>query len=96
MPSGECTVLGPASLWGHYALIYDDFFCRFAGRSSPTIVHWIGSINAIKCLFYYATIAIVHWIGSINAIKYLFYYATIAYHVGLNAVLGLPHPGPTS
>ena len=25
-----------------------------------------------------------------------FYYATIAYHVGLNAVLGLPHPGPTS
>ena len=26
----------------------------------------------------------------------LFYYATIAYHVGLNAVLGLPHPGPTS
>ena len=22
-----------------------------------------------------------------------FYYATIAYHVGLNAVLGLPHPG---
>ena len=29
-------------------------------------------------------------------IKTLFYYATIAYHVGLNAVLGLPHPGPTS
>ena len=26
----------------------------------------------------------------------IFYYATIAYHVGLNAVLGLPHPGPTS
>ena len=25
-----------------------------------------------------------------------FYYATIAYHVGLNAVLGLPYPGPTS
>ena len=25
-----------------------------------------------------------------------FYYTTIAYHVGLNAVLGLPHPGPTS
>ena len=25
-----------------------------------------------------------------------FYYATIAYHVGLNADLGLPHPGPTS
>ena len=25
-----------------------------------------------------------------------FYYATIAYHVGLNVVLGLPHPGPTS
>ena len=25
-----------------------------------------------------------------------FYYATIAYHVGLNAVPGLPHPGPTS
>ena len=25
-----------------------------------------------------------------------FYYATIAYHVGLDAVLGLPHPGPTS
>ena len=28
--------------------------------------------------------------------KLSFYYATIAYHVGLNAVLGLPHPGPTS
>ena len=28
--------------------------------------------------------------------KIEFYYATIAYHVGLNAVLGLPHPGPTS
>ena len=28
--------------------------------------------------------------------KRLFYYATIAYHVGLNAVLGLPHLGPTS
>ena len=27
---------------------------------------------------------------------FIFYYATIAYHVGLNAVLGLPHPGPTS
>ena len=27
---------------------------------------------------------------------YCFYYATIAYHVGLNADLGLPHPGPTS
>ena len=26
----------------------------------------------------------------------IFYYATIAYHVGLNAVLGLPHPGPMS
>ena len=32
----------------------------------------------------------------INAVILLFYYATIAYHVGLNAVLGLPHPGPTS
>ena len=31
----------------------------------------------------------------INAVILLFYYATIAYHVGLNAVLGLPHPGPT-
>ena len=31
-----------------------------------------------------------------KAYKYTFYYATIAYHVGLNADLGLPHPGPTS
>ena len=30
------------------------------------------------------------------ALHTTFYYATIAYHVGLNAVLGLPHPGPTS
>ena len=29
-------------------------------------------------------------------LKSPFYYATIAYHVGLNAVLRLPHPGPTS
>ena len=29
-------------------------------------------------------------------LKFSFYYATIAYHVGLNAVLGLSHPGPTS
>ena len=28
-------------------------------------------------------------------LNFRFYYATIAYHVGLNAVLGLPHPGPT-
>ena len=33
---------------------------------------------------------------SIDMINIKFYYATIAYHVGLNAVLGLPHPGPTS
>ena len=32
----------------------------------------------------------------LNCLKLGFYYATIAYHVGLNAVLGLPHPGPTS
>ena len=31
-----------------------------------------------------------------SIVKRDFYYATIAYHVGLNAVLGLPHPGPTS
>ena len=30
-----------------------------------------------------------------SVVKSSFYYATIAYHVGLNAVLGLPHPGPT-
>ena len=31
-----------------------------------------------------------------DSVNYGFYYATKAYHVGLNAVLGLPHPGPTS
>ena len=35
--------------------------------------------------------------GGLSTLKIVtFYYATIAYHVGLNADLGLPHPGPTS
>ena len=34
--------------------------------------------------------------GFLDIARTRFYYATIAYHVGLDAVLGLPHPGPTS
>ena len=47
MPSGECTVLRT----GQLVETQDVFFWRLAGRSAPTglaIVHWIGSINAIK------------------------------------------------
>ena len=44
--------------------------------------------SAVQCLVEPHTVT--------DAQNVQFYYATIAYHVGLNALLGLPHPGPTS
>ena len=46
---GECTLCDRSCRY----FIQNDFFCRLVGPVAPTgkaIVHWIGCINAIKCV----------------------------------------------
>ena len=77
--------------------------CRSTNRRFPTLSLVTFLIEYSKLFFIITAtpreLVLDPWIMHLQVgsrVSSSFYYATIAYHVGLNADLGLPHPGPTS